>query len=270
MDIKNLFLEQIDNQNTKRNYNIDLTQFFNYIKKDTQQLTQIDFLNWRNNFITKQKYSSATVDRKIRSINSFIKFLFENNINSNLTPLKSVKVKNAKKEVLGFDKSKNLIKVAKNPRDRAILAVFLSTGIRGSEVVNIKLSDYLSGQDIVIYGKGDKKNIIRFSDTTRKLIDEYLKVRLNTDKCDNLFVSNQGTPMNTSVMNKTWSKLCNQLGEDKHITNHSFRHDVITKVADDYGVHMAQQVANHSHLSTTMRYVDQNREKTLNIMGGLL
>ena len=265
-----LFLSQIDNKNTKRSYNTDLKQMFYYIKKPSEQLTRIDLLNYQINFLKKQNYSSATIDRKIRSINSFVAFLNDNQINTNVCALKSVKVKNKEKEVLGFDNSKKLIQIATNPRDKAILAVFLSTGLRANEVINLKLQDFLSGQDIIIYGKGDKKNIIRFSPQTRKYIEEYLKVRLNSKKYDNLFISNQGTPMNASVMNKTWKKLCERLGTDKQITNHSFRHDVITKVADEYGVHMAQQVANHSSIKTTMLYVDKNREQTLNIMGSLL
>lgn len=270
MEIKNLFLSQIDNKNTKRGYNTDLKQMFNYINKSSEQLSQADLLTYQTNFLKQQNYTSATIDRKTRSINSFVAFLNENNINNSVHTLKSVKVKNKEKEVLGFDNSKKLIQIATNPRDKAILAVFLSTGLRASEVVNLKLQDYLSGQDITLYGKGDKKNIIRFSQQTRKCIDEYLKVRLNSKKYDNLFISNRGTPMNTSVMNKTWKKLCKRLGTNKRTTNHGFRHDVITKVADEHGIHMAQQVANHSSIKTTMLYVDKNREKALNIMENLL
>lgn len=264
-----IFINQFDSENTRKTYSIAINQMLDYIGKNETEIEQIDLTAWKNSL---KDLKQATQDTKIRAINSYVGFLNENNINPNLTILKSVRVNHSKQDhdALTHEQSIELMRMTTNKRERAILAVFLNTGLRANELINIQLEDYLSGEDIVIYGKGDKYNVVRLSDKTRAIIDEYLAVRKDS-KYENLFISDQCTPMNNQCMNRTINKLVNRFGiEDRHITCHSMRRAVITKVVEEHGIYVAQKVANHSSISTTMLYVKENRAKTLDVMANML
>ena len=174
MNYLEIFLGQFDSENTKSAYGVDLKQMLKFVGKDEGEIVQIDIVKWKNEL---KKFALSTQERRSRSMNQYINFLNNNGINTNLSTISGVNIDRTKQNrpALEFEQAKELLEVL-DIRTKAIVSIFLSTGIRASEMADIELEDYLSGNDIVLYGKGSKRNVIRLSVYVRDLVDEYLTI----------------------------------------------------------------------------------------------
>lgn len=249
--------------NTITAYHQDLCQFLSIVDKEECDITYADLLMYKSAI---SNMSSATVNRKIVAVKNYLQFLVDIDIlNSNVgTKLKNVKIENKVKTYIPMDEAVKLIDYGKNPRDRAILALYLSTGLRVSEVINMKISDYNSDK-IILKTKGDKDRVLFLNEQCRTYIDKYLQCRKNVD-IDNLFVSNQGTPMNAIALNRTIKNIAKKSGFVGSVSNHSFRHTFVSKICDEYGVTTACEIVNHSNINTTMRYCHSTEQTIKNVM----
>lgn len=142
-------------------------------------------------------------------------------------------------------------------RDRAIVLLLLDTGLRASELCNIRISDVnLSGNSIKVLGKGYKERIVYFGKRTSKALWKYIVPRLDGDKESFLFVVGGGDPrqMNRSVLNK----LLRRIGERAGVTNvypHRFRHSfAITYLRNGGDVFTLQELLGHSDLKMVQHY----------------
>jgi integrase/recombinase XerD len=253
------FLNGLKNEHTKVAYENDLKQFFDFTGKDETEITYADIYDYK---VSMSEYSSATTARKLTAIKSYFNFLSDMEfISTNPSAkIKIPKVKNHEKEYIPMDEAKKLLDVAKSPRDKAIIALYLSTGMRVNELVNLTVEQY-EKDEIVFVAKGDKERKVYLNDKCRGYIDEYLKVRKDSG-IDNLFVSNYGTPMRHDLIAKMLKKNAKKAGLSEDITNHSLRHSFISAVALENGVAVAREVVCHANLSTTQRYV-HNTEETI-------
>lgn len=253
------FLNGLKNEHTKVAYENDLKQFFDFTGKDETEITYADIYDYK---VSMSEYSSATTARKLTAIKSYFNFLSDMEfISTNPSAkIKIPKVKNHEKEYIPMDEAKKLLDVAKSPRDKAIIALYLSTGMRVNELVNLTVEQY-EKDEIVFVAKGDKERKVYLNDKCRGYIDEYLKVRKDSG-IDNLFVSNYGTPMRHDLIAKMLKKNAKKAGLSEDITNHSLRHSFISAVTLTSGVAVAREVVGHVNLSTTQRYV-HNTEETI-------
>lgn len=253
------FLNGLKSEHTKVAYENDLKQFFDFTGKDETEITYADIYDYK---VSMSEYSSATIARKLTAIKSYFNFLSDMEfISTNPSvKIKIPKVKNHEKEYIPMDEAKKLLDVAKSPRDKAIIALYLSTGMRVNELVNLTVEQY-EKDEIVFIAKGDKERKVYLNDKCRGYIDEYLKVRKDSG-IDNLFVSNYGTPMRHDLIAKMLKKNAKKAGLSEDITNHSLRHSFISAVALENGVAVAREVVGHVNLSTTQRYV-HNTEETI-------
>lgn len=257
------FLNGLKNEHTKVAYENDLKQFFDFTGKDETEITYADIYDYK---VSMSEYSSATTARKLTAIKSYFNFLSDMEfISTNPSAkIKIPKVKNHEKEYIPMDEAKKLLGVAKSPRDKAIIALYLSTGMRVNELVNLTVEQY-EKDEIVFVAKGDKERKVYLNDKCRGYIDEYLKVRKDSG-IDNLFVSNYGTPMRHDLIAKMLKKNAKKAGISENITNHSLRHSFISAVTLTSGVAVAREVVGHVNLSTTQRYVHNTEETIKNAM----
>lgn len=257
------FLNGLKNEHTKVAYENDLKQFFDFTGKDETEITYADIYDYK---VSMSEYSSATTARKLTAIKSYFNFLSDMEfISTNPSAkIKIPKVKNHEKEYIPMDEAKKLLDVAKSPRDKAIIALYLSTGMRVNELVNLTVEQY-EKDEIVFVAKGDKERKVYLNDKCRGYIDEYLKVRKDSG-IDNLFVSNYGTPMRHDLIAKMLKKNAKKAGISEDITNHSLRHSFISAVTLTSGVAVAREVVGHVNLSTTQRYVHNTEETIKNAM----
>jgi integrase len=212
------------------------------------------------------------IERKVGSYaqdNAVVYEAFDNDvIESNpAEKLSTPRVEHKPKDALTTDEAIMLMHYG-NKRERAIIATFLNTGIRVQELIDIKFVDYIKEPSkMVLKTKRGKYRTVYLNDDTIKLINEYLKVR--KEGCDNLFVSNQGTPLSEYSLNNTWKKLATKAGIDKHITNHSFRSTFVTTIAREHGILMAQMAVNHANIATTRIYVRGMEDEVEAVVRGL-
>lgn len=261
-----LFLNEYESAGTRKNYGSTITAMLNYIGKDIHDIEKIDLVEYKS---TLKNLASATQAQKINCVKSYFRFLYDNDIlDSNVAEkLSAPRVENKPKDALTVDEAISLMDYG-NKRERAIIAVFLNTGVRVQELIDMKLNDFLNCQtEMVLKTKRGKYRRIYLNDDTIVLIKEYLKVRKKG--CDNLFVSNQGTPLSEENLNGSWKKLASKAGVHKHVTNHSFRSTYVTTIAREHGILMAQMAVNHANIATTKLYVRGMEDDVKNVIKGL-
>lgn len=261
-----LFLNEYESEGTRSNYRGTISTMLNTIGKDINDIKKIDLVEYKNTF---KNLAVATQAQKIICIKSYFKFLYDNDIiDSNpAEKLSTPRIEHKPKDALSTEEAIALMDYG-NKRERAIIATFLNTGVRVQELINMKLDDFLNDPtEMVLKVKRGKYRKVYFNDDTIALINEYLKVRKKG--CDNLFVSNQGTPLSRDSLNHTWEKLANDAGIHKHITNHSFRSTYVTAIAKEHGIMIAQMAVGHANIATTKLYVRGIDDEVKAVVRGL-
>ncbi len=162
----------------------------------------------------------------------------------------------------------------KGIRDRAILELLYSCGLRVSEAINLRLCDLFFGEGYIrIVGKGDKERLVPMSDEARSKIEEYIEVRKSSNNDDTLFLNNRGKSL-TRVMVFTIIKQATLLsGINKSVSPHTFRHSFATHLLrGGASIRQVQEMLGHENIATTEIYthleIDDIREtiaKCLNI-----
>lgn len=260
-----MFLDSLSSDNTKEAYGRNINNMLSFVEKPIKEIKPIDLVSWQNGL---SDLSSASQAQYVNAVKSFFKFLYDiDYIQSNPADrLHSVKVINKPKDYVNDEQVLNMINTAKNKRDKAIIALLFSTGLRVSELINIELND-LQNDSLFIQTKGGKYREIFINDKCREIINDYLKVR--KDGCSKLFVSNQHTPMLRANVNNLLTKIRKQCGIKENVTPHSLRHTFVTDVAREYGVEVARDVVGHSSIAVTNRYIHSNREEIKKAMLGV-
>jgi len=269
-DIKmlNKFIRKQESENTKIAYKKDIEQMLEYIGKSEIDINLADLEDWKVE-LKEKSLSKYTQNRKITAVRSYFNYLFEcDYIDKNLgAKLKCVKIRNESNYTDQIALSKEQIQMmmngCKNSRDRAIVSLYVNTGLRVSELINLKL-DQCMKNEIHIVRKGDKFGTTYINESVRKYLDEYLKDR--KDGCDNLFVSNSHKPMNRKALSNTLKCVAIRGGIDEEtankISNHTMRRTTAT-IMNDRGESLItiQNVLGHSSSKITERYIKNGQDQ---------
>lgn len=146
-------------------------------------------------------------------------------------------------------------------RNRAIVEVMYSCGLRVSEVVSLRISNlFLQEEYIMVEGKGSKQRLVPISETAITLICDYLAVRgdvnVKSDAEDILFLNRRGSGMSRVMIFYIVKDLCEQCGIHKNISPHSLRHSFATHMLEGgANIRAIQQLLGHESISTTEIYV---------------
>lgn len=267
MNKLNLYLGTLNNNNTKSSYSMDIMSMLNYVGKQEEDITLLDLLAWKT-WMTDEGLSSATIARRIGTVKRYYEFLYDMDIiESNPTKkLKAPRIVNKAEPTLTAEDVNKMMEAightANGVRTKAIMATLASTGMRISELINIKVDDF-DGNDVNILGKGGKRRMVHINDKTMEYINQYMTIR--NGAIDNLFVSNSGKPMNKDVINKSLKLIAQKAGIDKNIHNHSFRHLWATSMLDhNVPLERIQLCMGHSDISVTTRYAKiRNQEQVV-------
>jgi site-specific recombinase XerD len=273
-------------------YNINLLQFFEFIKeycdinKDVKDFNKFILLQVKesdvNAYLVYCNYAKDnnpyTREKKIIAIRGFYNWLlntFKNdyiiNPTSNIGSIKKV-VRLPK--YLNLEQAKQIQTIfttenSKNPfRNNAIICLFLSAGLRVSELISIKIEDInFEKKSINIVGKGNKERIAFFSESCEKKLKEYINTR-NINKNDYLFVSYKNTKLARNTINVICKKAYKLIGieEDKHFSPHTLRHTSAT-IMYQYVKHdtlLLKEFLGHSSIASTQIYTHIYDEKVKN------
>ena len=147
-----------------------------------------------------------------------------------------------------------------------------SSGCRASEIVGLRLIDFMDGgHSAIVTGKGNKQRKVFFAEEARKALAEYLKDRkklladLKKDPAPGqVFINLKGGPLTTGGLRYILSRYSGVEGTKRHINPHAFRHTfATTMLGNGADVRMVQEMLGHSSISTTQRYTHITTEKLI-------
>ncbi len=260
-------------------YKKDLEQFSEYIEINYKGFTLIncDYLMIRNwiAFLMNSKIQARSVNRKISSLKSFYKYLLHEKIKSENPMLKVVSPKTSKRLPAFFDNQtmESLFNPDLYPdgfvgkRDKLILEIFYDTGMRVSELVNLRNYDLdLYNSTIKVLGKRNKERVLPLVNNLRKNIIEYSeekKLEFGPQNEDDFFIlSNKGKKMYSKMI---YSIVVHYIGmvttmekKNPHLLRHTFATHLLNNGAD---LNAIKELLGHSNLSATQIYTHNSIEK---------
>ena len=233
--------------------------------KDLQQ-----FVQW----IGELGMTPASQARIISGLKSFYRYCtVEDVVTEDPTALlESPKLKRALPDVLSFDEIEEMIKAidlstAEGGRNKAILETLYSSGLRVSELVNLRISHlYLDVGFIRVIGKGDKERLVPIGRQAVKYINLYkkdIRVHLNVTKGneDILFLNRRGSKMTRVMIFLIIKDLAREAGIKKSISPHTFRHSFATHLVEGGAdLRAVQEMLGHKSITTTEIYTHLDRE----------
>ena len=193
---------------TIHSYSIDIEEFLDYINSECINICEVgyDVVKAWLIHLDEKKNKSTTVSRKISSLRGFYKYLINNKV-MNSNPFSLVSLPKKERHLPRFfyyNELEEMFQVPKlntalGQRDRLLLEMLYATGVRVSELVNIKVSD-INGEEIKVLGKGNKERIVEFGDYAESILELYLNEgykSLNVKKSEYLFLNNRGGKLTT-------------------------------------------------------------------------
>ena len=256
--------------NSIKSYEYDLNLFKNFIQSNKMSDTPINcrpetVKNYLYNNLSSKKSRSQA--RSISAIKSFFNYLiFEGHIKkSPVSDIESPKLEKKIPEVLTELEIEKLIKsfdIQQNfgQRNRTIIEVLYGTGIRVSELVNLKLSNIFFKENIIkIIGKGNKERFVPLGRIASNEIKKYLKIRdnsiINSKFSDIVFLNRYGRGLTRSMIFKIISDSYKRIGLDKKISPHTLRHSFATHLLKNGAdLRTIQIILGHESITTTEIY----------------
>ncbi len=260
-------------ENTVNSYRFDLEEFLNYLENESLEIKSLrpqDIDNFIF-FLSKKGLTSTTVARYISSIRTFFKFLVINEyIEEN--PAELVERPKISRDVPIFLTEDEVEKIkltiinteqndAQKVRDLTIIELLFSTGLRVSELVNLKVDDVNIVSDyIVVKGKGNRERIVPLGSLAKKYLKEYLLVRKKTlDKFKRddgfLFISRLGKKISRVSIWKMVKKYVILAGLEDKITVHTLRHSFATELLrNGADLRSVQELLGHKSILATQIY----------------
>src|SRR5918998_1555791 len=253
-----------------RAYLGDLQQFMEWLKKRRvdwdfpYRIQRIDIVEFIN-FLASQRASAETRKRKLATIRGFLKFLKDNQIIFG-NPADTIEgpIREEKEPaILLKTEYKALLQVAgESPRDFAIVMLFLQSGLRVSELVNLTLSDvsFEAKEMCVRLGKGRKDRVVPLVGQALDALKAYLKVRESLPEYDNVFLARNGTSMDPRTVRYRIKKYYEEAGIRKKASVHTLRHTFAThQIHNGLKINQLKEVLGHRQMETTYKYVHLDR-----------
>ncbi len=260
---------------TSKSYSYDLVHFMNFLKLNkinNFSLVNQKILEKYLEYLNNKNEDSRSISRNITSINNFFKFLLqEEEINNN--PCEFIarpKLKKQLPNVLSVEEVDDLLNIKLETifdyRNKAMLELLYSTGLRISEAVNLTTRD-IDFENCIIrcIGKGSKERIVPINDYAIHFLREYYDKRsllLKRKLCDYVFLNNHGERLTRQGFNKILNNILKSKSINKKVTPHILRHSFATHMLNGgANLRSIQLLLGHSDISTTMIYTHISREK---------
>lgn len=263
--------------NTISAYGRDLSHFLKYLKEHGVQsqddLTDVILTGYING-LREAGMSPNSIIRKVSAIRAFCKFscregYSKRDFTANLTGMKGVQ---RLPSVLDVDEIRRLLeqpdtRTPAGVRDRAMIETIYASGLRVSELINLKISDVNLGVGFIrCFGKGSKERIIPLGKVAIEYLDRYLLSGrgkfVGPNSLEYLFLTNRKTRMSRVGFWKIIRKYAASAGITKHLTPHTLRHSFATHLLQGGAdLRSIQEMLGHADIATTQIYTHVSREK---------
>jgi len=277
-----LKVEKDASSHTIKNYRSDLLQFVEFLtEKDSSildRINDIDHITIRNFLagIKGKNYSRSTLIRKIASIRSFFRYLLrETHVKAN--PAAGMILPKKGRHLPEFLDLSEMNKLLESPdvskltglRDRVLMEVLYSSGIRVSELVNLNESSVdLIGEVVKVRGKGKKERMVPLGSTAVKYLTEYLEQRKSGDYKGRkpnflaVFLNKYGQRITDRSVRRIINKYIEEAAIGHKISPHVLRHTFATHMLDaGADLRSVQELLGHASLSTTQIYTHITADK---------
>lgn len=254
---------------TVRAYLDDIYSFQEYLKEQSVSLEEVVYPHIRSWIVmlVEQNISTTSVNRKISALKSYYKFLLKVKQISVNPLLKHKSLKTAKKVQIPFSEKELQDVFTENDypndfegiRNRLVIELFYTTGIRRAELINLKLSNISEIQKTIrVIGKRNKERIIPMLDCTLNLLKLYKEQRncleVINDK-EMLILSKTGNKVSESfvyrLINDYFSTVSKKEKKSPHVLRHSFATHLLNNGAD---LNSVKELLGHASLSSTQIY----------------
>jgi integrase/recombinase XerD len=209
----------------------------------------------------------------VESLRQLYKFLnLEDLVKNNPTLyLVSPKIPENLPEILTFEEVMHLLSSINmdneiNIRNRAMLELLYATGLRISELINLKFSNInLQSCFLRIIGKGSKERLIPFGEKTKEFIDIYLlKRKKNLSDDDDIFISRLGKGLSRIEFWRQLKNIARKAGITKNVTPHTFRHTFATHLLiGGADIRFVQEMLGHTSITTTQIYTHLDKNEII-------
>ena len=250
--------------NTIDGYKRDLYDFYKFTNKSYKKVKKEDIINYIS-YLNK-KVGPKTINRHIVSIKNYFKYLEKNSfITSNpctdITGLKTPKKMPRVLSINDIDKLLDIeVKDVYTSRNKAMLELMYSSGLRVSELLNLTLNNIDFNMNLVrIYGKGSKERIVPVSDIATKYLYEYINLYRNTlvknNITDLIFLNSRGNKLSRQGFFKILKEIALEKGINKEISPHVLRHSFATHLLNNGAdLRSIQTMLGHENIETTQIY----------------
>ena len=258
---------------TIKSYQLDLTDFFEYIESK-----KINYLTKTNHdvrgylkYLDSCNLKNSTISRRISTLRTFYNYLVDENIveNNVFHNVKNPKLEKKLPNYLNYNEMEELlesidISTTEGLEKRLLIEMFYSTGCRVSEMINVKISDIdFTNKTIRIMGKGSKERIVYFGDYASKYLDNYL----SKVKCDKyLFTNKKGEKLTINEVEQIVKDIMKHISIKTHVTPHTLRHTFATHLLNNGAdIKTVQELLGHANLSTTGIYTHVSSDRLKDI-----
>ena len=254
---------------TVRAYLDDINSFQEYLKEQSINLEEVVYPNVRNWIVilVEQNLSTTSVNRKISALKSYYKFLLKVKQIAVNPLLKHKSLKTAKKVQIPFSEKELQDVFSDNDyssdfegiRNRLVIELFYTTGIRRAELINLKLNSVNEIQKTIrVIGKRNKERIIPMLDCTLNLLKRYKEQRNHLEVIKDkemLILSKTGNKVSESfvyrLINDYFSAVSKKEKKSPHVLRHSFATHLLNNGAD---LNSVKELLGHASLSSTQIY----------------
>ena len=270
--IKYIQFEKRFSQNTIIAYTKDLSQFSTYILSVYQirEIEKSDFQVIRSwiVYLVGESVSSVTINRKLSALKSFFRYLLKEGVIRENPMLKIIAPKSNKRlpEFVGKDNMESLFRDIEfdegfaGSRDKLIIEMLYFTGMRLSELINLKDTDIdIHSQRIKVLGKRNNERIIPFSLVLQNSIESYIKIRekdiIHVEQNPYFFVTQKGNKLYEKLVYRTVNSYLGKVStlrkKSPHVLRHTFATHMLNNGAD---LNAIKELLGHANLAATQIY----------------
>lgn len=277
----NSFLEYLKyernySENTITSYQQELAKYNEYLdrkKIDYQKIKKEEIRSYLK-YLDDLKFKNSSISTNVSAIRAFYNYLVKKKeIDQNIW--RQIKNPKVKRKIPNFLTTLELeaifesreLKTPYEIRNRLIIELLFATGLRVSELINIKIDDItMSEKTIKTLGKGSKERIVYFGDYAEEVLKLYLQesrtVLLNGDKSDYLLIGKNTLKLTRNRISEIINEEVKKIGLKHHISPHTLRHTFATQLLNNGAdIRSVQELLGHENLSTTQIYTHITNEQ---------